>query len=73
MCNCSCKIFLDVNNFKKNNLFLGVWLHFEKYFDHFKISRYFGHIIDSSVILASLEVSTSIFIIWKFWRYFGNF
>lgn len=63
MCNCS-KIFLDVNDSKENDLFLGIWLHskkcFKKYFCHFKVSRYFGHIIDSSVILVSLEVSIGI-------------
>ena len=65
-------MFSDVNDF-----FSGVWLHlgkfFEKYFGHFRVSRYFGHIIGSKVILVRLEVSMGILIIWKFRRYFGHF
>jgi hypothetical protein len=43
-------MFLDINNFKENGLFSGIWLHsgkcFRKYFGHFEVSRYFGHFID---------------------------
>ena len=61
-------MFLDVNDFRENGFFFGVWLHisikcFRKYFDHFGVLRYFGHIIGSRVIL----------IIKKFWRYFCHF
>jgi hypothetical protein len=70
-------MFSDVNNFRKNNFFSGVWLHsekcFGKYFCHFRVLRYFGHIIGSRVILVRLEVSMGILIIWKFRRYFGHF
>jgi hypothetical protein len=70
-------MFSDVNDFRENDFFSGVWLHpgkcFGKYFGHFRVSRCFGHIIGSRVILISLEVSISILVIWKFWRYFGHF
>ncbi len=49
-------MFSDVNDFRENGFFSGVWLHisikcFGKYFGHFGVSRYFGHIIGSRVIL----------------------
>jgi hypothetical protein len=57
-------MFSNVNDFWKNDLFSSIWLHsekcFGKYFGHFRVSRYFGHIIGSSVILVSLEVSIGI-------------
>ena len=45
----------------------------QKYFGHFGVLKYFGHIIGFRVILVSLEVSMGILIIWKFRRYFGHF
>ena len=45
----------------------------QKYFGHFGVLKYFGHIIGFRVILVSLEVSMGILIFWKFRRYFGHF
>ena len=45
----------------------------QKYFGHFGVLKYFGHIIGFRVILVSLEVSMGILIFWKFRRYFCHF
>ena len=55
-------MFSNVNDF-----FSDVWLHsekcFEKYFDQFRVSRYFGHIIGSRVIFVSLKILMGVLIV----------
>ena len=69
-------MFSDVNNFRKIisfPVFDCILKNASENICHFRVSRYFGHIIGSKVILVRLEVSMGILIIWKFRRYFGHF